>query len=208
MEGRPVTREPVTLLILAGGEAKRLGFPKHQLTVNGERVLDGLCRRLGSLFVETLVVGHDIDGLPNGVRVAEDRFVVRSPLVGIHAGLSASRTDLTFVVACDMPYVEPSLIDYLLSHAAGVDVVVPVARGYYEPLCAAYRRTCLGPIEGLIGRGVLKVSELYRLVRMHEASEGQVRQCDPELRSLVNLNAPEGIKSAPRPKHQGCWQRR
>ena len=117
--------------------------------------------------------------------VAEDRDTVRSPLVGIHAGLTASRTDLAFATACDMPHVEPALVEFLLCQAEGVDAVV---HGYCEPLCAAYRKTCIGSIERLIEDGTLKVSELYPLIDIHEAREEQIRRHDPELRSLVNLN--------------------
>lgn len=183
-----MSREPATLIILAGGEAKRMGFPKHQLMVDGMRVLDELQNRLAHLFVETLVAGRDVTNPPPGVRVAEDRFAVRSPLVGIHAGLTASLTNLAFVLACDMPYVEASLVEYLLSRSESVNIVVPIARGYYEPLCAVYRRTCLEPIERLIGQGTLKVSELYSLVRVQEISEKQLRQYDSKLQSFVNLN--------------------
>jgi len=184
-----VSGEPATLIILVGGEAKRMGFPKHQLMVDGMRVLDELHDRLSHLFVETIVAGRDVANSPPGARIAEDRFEVRSPLVGIHAGLTASLTNLTFVVACDMPYVEPSLVEYLLSRAESVnDVVIPIVRSYYEPLCAVYRRTCLEPIERLIGEGMLKVSELYRLVKVQEISEEQLRQYDAELQSFVNLN--------------------
>ncbi len=195
MEGRAVSREPATLIVLAGGEAKRLGFPKHRITVDGEHVIDRLCRRLGPLFAETVVVGRDIDGLPEGIRTTDDRYAVRSPLVGIHAGLAASRTDLAFVTACDMPHVEPALVEFLLTRADDVDAVVPVVRGYYEPLCAVYRQTCIRPIEQLIEEGTLKVSALYDSVRLREIGEPQVYAHDPDLRSLVNLNAPEAIRN-------------
>jgi len=193
-----VSREPATLIILAGGEAKRMGFPKHQLMVDGRRVLDELHDKLSHLFVETIVVGRDVANPPPGTRIAEDRFAVRSPLVGIHAGLTEVATDLTFVVACDMPCVEPLLVDYLLTHTKGADVVVPVVRGYYEPLCAVYRRTCLEPVERLIKQGILKVSELYRLVGVQEISEKQIQQYDSDLRSFVNLNALTTVKAEAR----------
>ncbi len=185
-----MNREPATLVILAGGESKRMGFPKHRLTVDGRAILTHLQERLGGLFEETIVVGRDLDVVPEDVRVTEDRFIARSPLVGIHGGLSASKTDLTFVVACDMPYVEPKLVEFLLSQAEGFDVVVPVVRGYYEPLCAAYRKTCLDPIDRLIARGILKVTDVYTHVRAHAISETQVARFDPGLRSFANLNTP------------------
>jgi len=194
-----VTREPATLILLAGGESKRMGFPKHRLTVGGTPVLNHLHARLGPRFDETIVVGRGLDGLPPGARAAADRYAVRSPLVGIHAGLAASRTDLAFVTACDMPHVEPSLVEYLLDQAEGADVVVPVVRGYYEPLCAAYRTSCFEVIERLIARRTLKVSELYDFVRVRKANEEQVRLHDPRLRSFVNLNVPAEISKPAQP---------
>ena len=192
-----MSREPATLIILAGGEATRLGFPKHRLMVDGERVIDRLYRRLGPLLAETIVVGRGLDGLPDGVRTTDDRYAVRSPLVGIHAGLTASRTDLAFVTACDMPHVEPTLVEFLLTQAEGVGTVVPVVRGCYEPLCAVYRRSCIAPIDDLIERGILKVSSLYDLVHVHEIAESHVRRHDPTLRSFVNLNVPSHVDVPP-----------
>ena len=143
---------------------------------------------VAAVSAPTIVVGRGLDGLPDGVRVTEDRYAVRSPLVGIHAGLAASRTDLAFVTACDMPHVEPTLVEFLLEQAAEADVVVPVVRGYYEPLCAVYRRSCITSIEDLIERGVLKVSAPYGRVRLREIAEPPIRQHVPDLRSFVNLD--------------------
>ncbi len=195
-------REPATLIILAGGESKRMGFPKHRLTVDGERVIDRLHRRLGPLFVETIVVGRDIEDLPPDVQVTEDHYTVRSPLVGIHAGLSASTTDLCFVVACDMPYVEPALAEFLLNQAEGFGAVVPVVRGYYEPLCSAYRKTCLESIERLITGDVLKVSEIYEHVIVSEIAERRIREHDCDLHSFANQNTTTGKAKATVRPHQ------
>jgi len=183
-----VSREPATLLILAGGESKRMGFPKHELVVGDRDILSHVQARLGSLFVETLIVGRDLTRAPHGTRAVGDRLVARSPLVGLHAGLAASRTDLCFAVACDMPSVEPRLVDFLLAQATGVDAVVPVIRGHHEPLLAAYRITCVGPIERLVLAGRLKVSDLFDVVRTRRVMEADVLPFDPSLRSIENVN--------------------
>ena len=195
--------EPRTLIVLAGGESKRMGFPKHRLAVGGRDVLTHLHARLAPSFVKTSVVGRDIGTVPRGVGVTEDRFIARSPLVGIHAGLAASPTDLTFVVGCDMPHVEPELVRYLLDLANGADVVVPIVRGFHEPLCAVYRRSCIESIERLIARGTLKVSALYDLVAVRDVPETCVRGCDPGLRSFINLNTPTRIHAAVRDPRPG-----
>ncbi|MFC2105293.1 molybdenum cofactor guanylyltransferase [Candidatus Bipolaricaulota bacterium] len=186
-------REEATLIILAGGEGKRMGFPKHELPMGEINILEWIHQRLGDLFVETIVAGRGISISNQEIRIAEDGYSARAALVGIHAGLTASRTDLTFVVACDMPHVAPGLVSHLLCAAADADIVVPVIRGYCEPLCAVYRTTCLPPIARSIEGGILKIIHFYREVRVREIREQEIRKFDPNLRSLVNLNTPAEI---------------
>ncbi len=192
----PVKREEATLIILAGGEGRRMGFPKHELAIGETSILERIHQRLGDLFDETIVTGRGISTPNQKIRIAEDRHSERAALVGIHAGLSASRTDLTFVIACDMPYIEPGLVSHLLCAAADADIVVPVIRGYYEPLCAVYRTTCLRPIGRSIEGGILKIIPFYREVRVREIHEQEIREFDPNLRSFVNLNTPVDRKHA------------
>jgi len=54
----------------------------------------------------------------------------------------------------------------------------------------------------LIGRGVPKVSKLYALAKLHESSEEQIQQYDPELRSFANLNGLAAIRSAQQRRHR------
>ena len=188
-----MTHEPATLIILAGGESRRMGFPKHRLLIDGVDVLTHLHRQLGQLFSETIVVGQDAGAIGDIGRCVSDAYGIRSPLVGIHAGLFASQTDLCFVVACDMPYVASSLAEHLVERSGEADVVVPIVRGYFEPLCAVYRRTCVEAIEGLIECGILKVSRLYDLVSVLRIEEETIREFDPELHSFENLNVPRQV---------------
>ncbi len=189
-------REEATLIILAGGEGQRMGFPKHELPMGETNILEWIHHRLGDLFVETIAAGRGISSSNQEIRIVEDRHSERAALVGIHAGLAASRTDLTFVVACDMPHVEPGLVSHLLCAAADADVVVPVIRGYREPLCAVYRTTCLPPIARSIEDGIMKIVHFYSEVRVREIREQEIREFDPILRSFVNLNTPTDRKNA------------
>lgn len=189
-----MNREPATLIILAGGESRRMGTPKHLLSTPQGRIIDRLRASLGPLFVETLVVGREIPDMGEGLRAVEDLYPLRSPLVGIYSGLQAASTDVTLVVACDMPLVRKGLVAHLLSRASGVDVVVPVVRGYYEPLCAVYRRSVLAEIRGALDRGELKVASVYERLRVREMGEHRVRAVDPELSSFVNLNTKRDLE--------------
>ena len=186
-------REDATLIILAGGESRRMGRPKHLLPTPCGCLIEHLAGRLGDCFTEILVVGRDLDLSIDGLRVVEDARPEQSPLVGIHGGLTAATTDLSFVVACDLPFAKPTLVRRILSAASDVDIAVPVVRGYLEPLFAAYRRSALDTIAETLDRGILKVTACYDRLRVREVPEIEVRRYDPDLASFVNLNVPEQL---------------
>ena len=187
-------KENASLIILAGGQSKRMGQPKHLLSSpRGRTVMEHLVEKLSPLFTETLVVGRDPLPFTRGIRVVKDVHPVHSPLVGIYSGLLASKTDLTFVVACDMPFVQPPLVARLLAKALTADISVPIINGYYEPLCAAYRRTAIPAIAEAIARDIFKVTSIYEHLRLSTLSEEDVKRFDKDLVSFTNLNVPQQL---------------
>lgn len=183
--------ESCSLLILAGGDSTRMGAPKHSLPFFGGTVLDFILRRMDGLFDEILVAGRNLKDLPPGVVAVEDARPVRCPLVGILSGMEASRNGRIFVAACDMPFVEPALAEALCEwHDGRADVTVPVIGGYYEPLCAVYRRAVAPVIAGYLDRGNRKTTGFLDSVSVDRVSESFIRTVDPDLHSFVNLNTP------------------
>ena len=188
-----MNREDATLLILAGGASRRMGHPKHLLPTPSGCLIDHLVQRFGGAFEEILVVGCDLSTRADGVRAVADVRPEQSPLVGVHGGLTAATTDLSFVLACDLPFAVPELVHHILSASFDVDIAVPVVRGYLEPLFAAYRQSALESITETLDRGILKVTACYERLRVRELPEAEIRRHDPDLASFVNLNVPEQI---------------
>jgi molybdenum cofactor guanylyltransferase len=195
-----VNLSQISLLVLAGGESSRMGFPKHLLPVSDGTVLDRILDRLGGLFGETLVAGRSLRSTRPDIRIVEDCRSERSPLVGILSGLEASRNRFVFAVACDMPFVEPRLAVLLASKASEQsDVVVPVVRGFLEPLCALYSTSARPAISRCLDAGCGKVTAFYGSVRATHVPEDEIRICDPDLRSFVNLNTPREYREFIKP---------
>ena len=186
-------REKTTLILLAGGESKRMGQPKHLLSTSCGTVIDHLHARLSPIFSEALLVGRGLSHEAPGLRTVEDIHPVRSPLVGIYSGLAAAQTDLCFILACDMPFVRSRLVEDLLSRAFDADVVVPIVRGYFEPLCAVYRKSAIQVITTALQRNELKVTNIYEYLRIRTVPEEEVRMVDPDLSSFINLNTPHEL---------------
>ena len=172
-----------------------MGVPKHLLPSPRGKLIDHLYRRISPLFGESLLVGRNLVAPAGKWRTVEDALAARGVLVGIYSGLLSSKNDVNFVLGCDMPFVVPELVSHLVSLTSPeTDVVVPIVRGYYEPLFAVYRKSCLPAIRRALERGEMKVSMIYSALRVRRVGEPEMRSFDPELVSFTNLNTPDQLK--------------
>ena len=180
-------------MLLAGGQSKRMGVPKYLLPTPRGRIIDHLYNRLSALFSELLLVGKGIPSVGSNWRVVKDILPEYGALVGIYTGLLASRNDTCFVLACDMPFIVPELVIHLLSIDAA-DVVVPIVRGHYEPLCAVYRKSALPAIRWALDHGDMRVTGVYSALHVRTIPAVELRRFDPNLSSFINLNTPHQLE--------------
>jgi molybdopterin-guanine dinucleotide biosynthesis protein A len=143
-----------------------MGRNKALLPFRGKPLLERQLDLLRPLFERVLVAAADpTPYVAFGIEVVPDLLSERCALTGVHAVLSAARTQHTFVVACDLPFLNPRLIESLLSRRTGNDVVVPESNQKMEPLHAVYSRACLPAIEDSARRGRWKVDGFFASVR-------------------------------------------
>src|SRR3977135_4313312 len=96
-----------SLLVLAGGDSRRMGHAKAWLKAGDTSLLRYVVERLAPTFSEVMVSFAEPEQLEEPVpfRIVFDRKRSAGPLAGIEAGLEAARNEVMFAVACDMPYV-------------------------------------------------------------------------------------------------------
>ena len=187
----------MTGIILAGGENRRMGKDKAFLMVAGKPLVEHVLDVLQKIFQRLIIVTNAPERYTvYGAAVVTDALGKRGPLTGIHAGLTASRDDLNFIVACDMPFLNAKLIEYMMASAEGYDVVVPKTGNQCEPLHALYHRKLLARIEKHVRRGSGRIQTLYRDARVRYITEEEIERFDPLRRSFMNLNTPEEYKEA------------
>ena len=192
---------PVSGIILAGGRSRRLGRDKAVEPFGGQPLIRRVIERVAPLTDEIVVVVADTargQALPLDAehRVAVDIYPDGGSLGGIFSGLSAANTDWGLVVACDMPFLNVPLLEYMLGQRNGCDAVVPQPGAFPEPTHALYSRACLPHIEARLQANDLKISGFFEEVRVRYVDEGEVRQFDPELLSFFNVNSPEDLARA------------
>ena len=142
----------VTAIILAGGESQRMGEDKAHLPVQGRTLIEFILNQLRPHFSEILLSARSEADFPGlGVRVIADKEPGRGPLMGIASAIAASANDLNFVQACDIPYIDLTIVKQLLDNSADVEVVMPqTPTGFYEPLFAVYRRSALSAMNEIL----------------------------------------------------------
>jgi molybdopterin-guanine dinucleotide biosynthesis protein A len=151
-----------SLLILAGGGSRRMGRPKAWLEVGDTYLLRYTAERLAPSFAEVLVAFAEPEQLEQPVpyRVVFDRKVSAGPLAGIESGLLATRHDVVFVLACDMPYVTTEVAQMAVAAARSCDAAIPRIDGRAEPVCGAYRTSALQTIRGALDVGRFRVADV------------------------------------------------
>jgi len=151
-----------TLLVLAGGEGRRMGRPKAWLEVGETTLLRWMVERLGPAFSEVVVSFAEPEQVERLVpfRLVFDRKRMAGPLAGIEAGLTVARHEVTFAIACDMPFVTRAVAEMAVAAARGCDAAMPRVGGRPEPVCAAYRRSSLPAVTAALDAGRLKASDL------------------------------------------------
>ena len=65
-----------------------------------------------------------------------DTYPGKGPLGGIYTGLGAAESFYNLVVACDMPFLNQTLLDNMIQNSANFDLVVPRLGNMVESLHA------------------------------------------------------------------------
>jgi molybdopterin-guanine dinucleotide biosynthesis protein A len=175
-----------TLLVLAGGESRRMGRTKAWLEVGETTLVRWVAERLAPTFAEVVVSFAEPEQVQESVpyRLVFDRKRSTGPLAGLEAGLAAARNDVTFAIACDMPYVTSELAEMAVAAARGCDAAIARINGRPEPTCAAYRRSALPMITAALDAGRYRAAELAEHLDVT-----WLEGLDPDL--FRSLNAPE-----------------
>jgi len=187
--------------VMAGGVSHRLGRDKALESIGGKLLIERVLDTLTPLTTEILVVVASPEQaealpLPPSVRVLTDVYPKRGALGGIFTGLRASAEPWSLVVACDMPFLNPGLLQHLIEVSAGVDAVIPRLGGRPEPLHALYSKACLGPMERMLRAGQLKIAPLFDAVKVRYLDEETIDRIDPKHLSFFNINTQADLEEA------------
>ncbi len=188
------TREPLTVAIMAGGQSSRMGTDKSFVLFNGRPMIEVVVKAVAGLGAETLLITNKPDEYAQlNLPMVGDVYPDHGSLGGIFTAVHAAAYPHTLVVACDMPWLNRPLLEYIVSLRETADVVVPRWDKFPEPLHAVYSKACLEPIKEKLDAQMYKITVFYGRVSLRFVSREEIEQFDPEGKSFVNVNTPEEL---------------
>jgi molybdenum cofactor guanylyltransferase len=191
------TSPGVTAFILVGGKSTRMGADKAFVTLDGRTLLERALQLARSVTRDVRMVG-DPAKFEAFAPVVEDTFRDCGPLAGIHAALLASPTELNLILAVDVPFVSPSLLQYMIMRAknSAATATVPRTNGGWQPLCAVYRRQFADAAEQALSEGRYKIDVLFAAVQTQAIEEEELRTAGFSAKMFRNLNTREELEAA------------
>lgn len=183
--------ERVSAIILAGGRSSRMGKCKAELPWKGTTLIQYQVNKLRALGISDII----ISGYPKpveGTRFVADKYPLKGPLGGIHAGLLAAENAHCLVVSIDTPLVPSETLSELIhAHVSNANNITILAHGKeIEPLMGVYERWLGAAAEQILQSENTSVRVLFRKVGFSKL------QYTGDERLLCDCNTPTEYRTA------------
>jgi molybdopterin-guanine dinucleotide biosynthesis protein A len=203
-------------IVLAGGKSQRFQTNKSPwqdktlAILHGKPLLVYAVQEVSNIVEEIAVCVNDEErkikyskilaqyGIEN-VRLIVDEKIdnLGGPLVAILTGLKFIQAENCFTLPGDMPFLAPAMIEYMFKKGEKYPVVVPMwPNGRLETLTMVLEKiTALQIATTLCQLQRPRSDDLIRGAQKacFLSITGKIKSIDPELRSFVNINAPEDL---------------
>ncbi|MBY5993259.1 molybdenum cofactor guanylyltransferase MobA [Ferrimonas balearica] len=186
-----MTLHDITLAVLAGGQARRMGGDdKGLIPVAGQPMIQHVLGRVRRDAMAALVIANR-----NQERYAELGLPVHAdtlpgfmgPMAGMAVALSEARTPLVLICPCDTPNLPSDLAERMLASLteADADLAVACDEQREHPVVVLLKRELLGSIEQFLAAGDRKIDLWY--------GQHKVARCvfDGAADAFANINTPQ-----------------
>jgi molybdopterin-guanine dinucleotide biosynthesis protein A len=167
---------PVTGVILAGGQGRRMGsVDKGLKALRGRPMIEWVIERFGPQVDELLInANQNLERYAQfGHRVIPDAIGgFAGPLAGLHRALGEASHELVATVPCDSPYLPRDLIARL--HAAllaeDADLAVAKTGEQAHPVFCLCRKGVAPSLTEFLGQGGRKIDAWYARLKVVEVA--------------------------------------
>lgn len=177
-----------------------MGTDKRYVSIHGKSLLDRVLSVLLAVFPEVVLVlaEEDLRGQDERVRIVTDLVPERAAVGGLYTGLSYARYSRVFAVACDMPFLNPAVMELFAAQAGEADMVLAQLTNGLQPLHGLYTKRCLPCLKEMMEANNLRLQDIAgkQGLTVHRIPESEIAVLDPQLLSFLNVNSPADVERA------------
>lgn len=129
----------LAVVILAGGEGRRIGGGKPLLRLGGRSLIEHAIARARSWNVELAISVRSADQIDvPGIPLLVDPPGLEGPLGGLASALSFGR-ETVLTIPCDAPFLPDDLPGRLAAALTGHAAALAASNGHVHPVCGLWR---------------------------------------------------------------------
>ena len=183
-----MTRPPITGVIFAGGQGRRMGsVDKGLQLLRGKPMVQWVLERFAPQVDEVLLnANQNIEQyqLFNRKVVPDEIDGFAVPLAGLHRALSVATHDLIATVPCDSPFLPLDLIArlYTALNQQQADLAVARTGDQPHPVFCLCRKSVLPGLTAFLQNGGRKIDAWYAVLKVEEV------RFDDEADAFSNIN--------------------
>jgi molybdopterin-guanine dinucleotide biosynthesis protein A len=196
-----------SIVINAGGKSTRMGRDKALLDIGGKPMIEQILNQTSGLGDPLIVTNNPEAYAYLNLPMVGDLLPDKGPLGGLYTAIQSATGAYAVVLACDMPFVNRPLLEFMMQEAESFEAVVPrllsaeTGKVEAEPFRAVYAKACLEPIQRALAAGKMRMISFFPDVRLRWMEEGEIKQYDPELLTFKNCNTPKELEEV-----RGLWE--
>jgi molybdopterin-guanine dinucleotide biosynthesis protein A len=190
--------------VLAGGLSRRLGRDKATVAFGERTLLERAISVLSAVFSRTVVSVGANTTVTTGAPVLRDRRPDSGPVGALETILLSEEGRPVFMLACDLPFVEETVIRRILDAGSGrpaggaARAWIAHASGRDQPLCGLYTSECVGAVQSNLDSGRLSFRDVLVQIAVERVEVG-----DLGVDVLLNVNSPADLARARRRLYAG-----
>lgn len=188
----------ITGIILAGGKSTRMGKNKSLLKIDELTVIERVIRLMSSIFNDVILITNTPEEYKFvDIPIYKDIFEYRGPLAGIHSGLSNSTADDNFIISCDIPLINPEMINHVVNYKSNKLIRIGRANNHAQTLFGMYSKKILSYLENILDQNnneSIKQNKfsVFRLLDKVDHEVIDLETCEGYTEHLFyNMNRPE-----------------
>ncbi|MGL4687282.1 MAG: molybdopterin-guanine dinucleotide biosynthesis protein B [Fusobacteriaceae bacterium] len=185
-----------SLIILAGGQSKRMNYRDKFLLPYGDKTfISKILKECKSFDKIILSLNSEQEFFSPNIKIICDYYKEIGPLGGLHASLKALETDFAIVIPCDMPYISSDLLNYLSQFITSSleAIIIRDNNNKINPLFGIYHKNVLPKLEEFITNGNYKATMFLSFLKTKEISlEHTVFNNE---KTFLNINTCEEYKN-------------